>query len=310
VKPLSGSAPAGSPLARRLPELSLVGVTMIWGLTFLTVQHALAYSSPLFFVGCRFAAAALAVGVVSRGALRHISWRDVRAGAVIGACIVMGYGLQTIGLQHVASSESGFLTALYVPLVPLLQWVFWRRRPHAMCLLGVLCAFAGMLCFGMPHAADGGHGLPLSFTLGQTLTLIAAVAFALEISAISHYASRVNVRCVTVAQLAFTALFAFALRPLMGEHETPALSWQLLAFAGGLGCASALIQMAMNWAQKTVDASRAAIIYAGEPIWAGLFGRLAGERLPGLALAGGALIVLAIIVSEWRPRWLRARGTA
>nr|WP_233235830.1 DMT family transporter [Bordetella sp. LUAb4] len=281
----------------------MVGVTMIWGLTFLTVQHALAYSSPLFFVGCRFAAAALAVGVVSRTALRNISWRDIRAGAVIGACIVMGYGLQTIGLQHVASSESGFLTALYVPLVPLLQWVFWRRRPHVMCLLGVLCAFAGMLCF-----ADGGHGLALSFTLGQTLTLIAAVAFALEISAISHYASRVNVRCVTVAQLAFTALFAFALRPLAGEHEAPALSWQLLAFAGGLGCASALIQMAMNWAQKTVDASRAAIIYAGEPIWAGLFGRLAGERLPGLALVGGALIVLAIIVSELRPRWLRARG--
>jgi len=288
--------------------LSLVGVTMIWGLTFLTVQHALAYSSPLFFVGCRFAAAALAVGVVSRGALRNINWRDIRAGAVIGACIVMGYGLQTMGLQHVASSESGFLTALYVPLVPLLQWVFWRRQPHFMCLVGVVCAFAGMLCFGLPGAAGGGQGLALSFTLGQTLTLVAAVAFALEISAISHYASRVNVRCVTVAQLAFTALFAFALRPLLGEHETPALSWQLLAFAGGLGCASALIQVAMNWAQKTVDASRAAIIYAGEPIWAGLFGRLAGERLPGLALVGGALIVLAIIVSEWRPRWLRARG--
>ncbi|RXN86311.1 EamA family transporter [Achromobacter aloeverae] len=282
----------------------MVGVTMIWGVTFLTVQHALSYSSPLFFVGCRFAAAALAVGLVSRHALRSIAWRDVRAGAVIGACIVTGYGLQTMGLQHVASSESGFLTALYVPLVPLLQWVFWRRPPHIMCLAGVACAFAGMLCF-----ADGGQGLALSFTTGQTLTLVAAVAFALEICAIGHYAARVNVRCVTVAQLAFTALFAFALRPLVGEHETPALSWELAAFAGGMGCASALIQVAMNWAQKTVDASRAAIIYAGEPIWAGLFGRLAGERLPGLALIGGALIVLAILVSEWRPRRLRARGT-
>ncbi|WP_454691295.1 DMT family transporter [Achromobacter aloeverae] len=286
------SAPGGA-LARRLPELSLVGVTMIWGLTFLTVQHALAYSTPLFFVGCRFAAAALAVGLVSRRALRGIAWRDIRAGAVIGACIVTGYGLQTMGLQHVASSESGFLTALYVPLVPLLQWLFWRRPPHAMCLVGVACAFAGMLCF-----ADGGAGLALSFNLGQTLTLVAAVAFALEISAISHYASRVNVRCVTVAQLAFTAIFAFALRPLVGEHDTPALSWELAAFAGGLGCASALIQVAMNWAQKTVDASRAAIIYAGEPIWAGLFGRLAGERLPALALGGGFLIVLAIVLSS------------
>ena len=62
--------------------------------------------------------------------------------------------------------------------------------------------------------------------------------------------------------------------------------------------ASALIQFVMNWAQRMVDPTRAAIIYAGEPVWAGVFGRVAGERLPLLALFGGCLVVLGVLVSE------------
>ncbi|EMX3972141.1 EamA family transporter, partial [Acinetobacter nosocomialis] len=65
-----------------------------------------------------------------------------------------------------------------------------------------------------------------------------------------------------------------------------------------LGLASALIQFVMNWAQRMVDPSRAAIIYAGEPVWAGIIGRIAGERLPVIALFGGALVVLGVLVSE------------
>ncbi|HCP28508.1 MAG TPA: EamA family transporter, partial [Pseudomonas sp.] len=65
---------------------------------------------------------------------------------------------------------------------------------------------------------------------------------------------------------------------------------------------SAVIQVAMNWAQKSVSPTRATLIYAGEPVWAGLVGRIAGERLPGLALLGGLLIVIAVVISELRVR--------
>ena len=73
----------------------------------------------------------------------------------------------------------------------------------------------------------------------------------------------------------------------------------------GLGAASAVIQVAMNWAQKSVSPTRATLIYAGEPVWAGIAGRLAGERLPGIALLGAVLIVAAVIVSE-----LKTKGKA
>jgi drug/metabolite transporter (DMT)-like permease len=86
--------------------------------------------------------------------------------------------------------------------------------------------------------------------------------------------------------------------PLAGEVHIPAFSWTLLIIAMGMGLASALIQLVMNWAQRSVDPTRAAIIYAGEPVWAGVFGRIAGEHLTLLALLGGVLVVVGVLVSE------------
>ena len=62
----------------------------------------------------------------------------------------------------------------------------------------------------------------------------------------------------------------------------------------------------MNWAQRSVDSSTAAIIYAGEPVWAGIIGRIAGERLPAMALLGGVLVVIGLLLSELRPKRKKA----
>ncbi|KTC41215.1 hypothetical protein AO260_17675 [Pseudomonas sp. ABAC21] len=61
-----------------------------------------------------------------------------------------------------------------------------------------------------------------------------------------------------------------------------------------------MIQVAMNWAQQSVSPTRATLIYAGEPVWAGVVGRLAGERFPPIAILGAVLIVVAVVVSEMK----------
>ena len=86
---------------------------------------------------------------------------------------------------------------------------------------------------------------------------------------------------------------------MMGE-PLPGFSWLLALSIVGLGVASAVIQLVMNWAQKSVSPTRATVIYAGEPVWGGIIGRLAGDRLPPLAILGGALIVLGMVASELR----------
>jgi drug/metabolite transporter (DMT)-like permease len=85
--------------------------------------------------------------------------------------------------------------------------------------------------------------------------------------------------------------------PVTGE-TVPSFSWIRLAAAVGLGVASALIQLTMNWAQKSVPPMRATVIYAGEPVWGGNIGRLSGDQLPALAIAGAGLIVLGVLISE------------
>ena len=279
-----------------LPQLALILITLLWGGTFLAVQYALNFSSPMFFVGCRFAVAAVVIWLISLKVLRGLNRNETLAGTAIGALIAIGYGTQTIALQSILSSESAFLTALYVPLVPILMWLIFHKRPSLMVWLGTTLAFTGLLLL------TGNSFSTIQFNDGQTLTLICALAVALEIILIGYFARKVNLRRVTVVQLAVASVLCFASMPLLGEHTLPNFSWPLLLLVVGLGLTSALIQFVMNWAQRMVDPTRATIIYAGEPVWAALFGRMAGERLPLLALFGGLLVVLGILMSELKSK--------
>jgi drug/metabolite transporter (DMT)-like permease len=301
---------AASPSAPRLrfffsrSEAVLVFITVIWGATFLTVQNVLAVSGPLFFVGLRFGTAALLMALLAAPILRGLTWQEAKAGILIGISIFFGYTLQTYGLQTIPSSKSAFITALYVPIVPLLQWLVLRRPPALMSWVGIALAFGGLVLLAGPEGTSIGLGI------GELLTLVSAVAIASEIILIGGYAGRVDVRRVTVVQLATASLLAFGGMAPMGE-PIPAMSSLLVASAVGLGIASAGIQLAMNWAQKTVSPTRATVIYAGEPVWAGIVGRLAGERLPAAALIGAGLIVVGVIVSELKPpRWAKERRSA
>ena len=294
---MSQASPSKPAVTFRLSkaELVLVFITMLWGGTFLIVHNVMTVSGPMFFVGLRFAAAALFVGLVSARSLAGLTATELKAGGLIGVSIMLGYGLQTMGLQTISSSQSAFITALYVPFVPLLQWLVLGRRPGLMPSLGIGLAFAGLMLLAGP---EGGA---LHFSEGELVTLVSAVAIAGEIILISRYAGKVDVRRVTVVQLATASALSF-LMIVPTQEQLPDFSWLLLASAVGLGAMSAVIQVAMNWAQKSVSPTRATLIYAGEPVWAGIVGRIAGERLPGVALIGGVLIVLAVVVSELKIR--------
>ncbi|TKJ93178.1 DMT family transporter [Erwinia persicina] len=278
----------------------LIFITMVWGGTFLAVHHAMTVSGPFFFIGVRFATAALLLGVISWRVLRGVTWYEIKAGTLIGLAIGLGYGLQTYGMQTISSSKSAFITALYVPLVPILQWVFLGRMPGLMSWVGIVLAFGGLLLLAGPESGE------LALNAGEIATLLSTLAIAAEIILIGASAGKVNVQRVTVIQLAAASVFGFIMMAPNGE-TVPSFSPYLLYSAVGLGMASALIQVTINWAQRSVSPTRATVIYAGEPVWAGIVGRIAGERLPAIALLGGALIVVGVLISEMK---LKRKKTA
>ena len=280
-------------------EAILILITMFWGGTFLAVQYAVTLSDPFFFVGLRFATAAIAVAIISLKTLPGLTMTELKAGLAIGVSIAMGYSLQTWGLQSIPSSKSAFITAMYVPLVPLLQWLCLRRMPGVMSCIGIVLAFIGLILLAGAddNLLAGPDDNLLALGPGEMITLVGAVAIAAEIILISAWAGKVDVKRVTVVQLATASLVAF-LSMLPAGESVPPLSSGLVIVALGLGIFSAIIQVTMNWAQRSVSPTRATVIYTGEPVWAGIFGRLAGERLPLLALVGAAFIIAGVLVSE------------
>lgn len=273
-------------------------ITVFWGGTFLIVHTAMDHSGPMFFVGVRFLTAGLLCAVLFWRVLRGIRWREILAGAAIGAAIFGGYGLQTAGLQTIDSSTSAFITAFYVPLVPLLQWIVFRKAPRALTLVGLALAFVGLLLVAGP-TADG-----FAFGEGEILTLISTIPIAAEIILISLFTAKFDLGRLTVVQLLTAGVLGFAAMPVVGE-SVPAFSWVWVLAAVGMGAVSALIQLTMTWAQRSVSPTKATIIYAAEPVWAGVVGRIAGERIPALAILGAGLIILGTLVSELR---IRRRG--
>jgi drug/metabolite transporter (DMT)-like permease len=283
-------------------EIALVLVTMLWGSTFLVIHIAMQHSGPLFFVGVRFTIAGAMSLLLFRKHMAAITRREIGAGVAIGCALFLGYFLQTYGLQTISSSQSAFITALYVPIVPLLQWAVLKKPPGLMSWVGVALAFTGLVLLAGPQAGA------LNFSAGEAATLAGAAVIAAEIILIGLYAKSVDSRRVTTVQLLTAGLVSFALMPAMGE-SVPAFSWLWAGAAIGLGLASAVIQLTMNWAQKSVSPTRATVIYAGEPVWGGIVGRLAGDRLPALALVGAGLIVAGVLASEAKlPRRKKPRA--
>ncbi len=296
----SSSHSSRTPLLSR-QELALIAVTMVWGGTFLVVHLAMQYSGPLFFVGLRFVTAGLIGLLVFRKAMAGLTRTELVAGIAIGASIFLGYGLQTFGLQTISSSKSAFLTALYVPLVPLLQWLVMGKPPRLMSWIGIGLAFTGLMLVAGPES--GG----MELNVGEMATMLSTLAIAAEVLLIGHFAGKVDARRVTTVQLLAAGTMALLAMPVAGE-SAPDFSWVWLTAAVAMACASILIQLTMNWAQKSLSPTRATVIYASEPVWAGIVGRMAGDRLPGLAILGAALIVGGVLVSELK--WTRRKAGA
>ncbi len=276
-------------------ELALVLITAVWGATFLVVHIAVQYSGPWFFVGMRFITAGIISALLFARILSGITWKEIAAGSVIGVMIFLGYGLQTVGLQTINSSTSAFVTALYVPLVPILQWMVFKKPPRFPTWIGVGLAFVGLVLLADPGSVG------FSFGSGEIVTVVSTLPMAAEIILIGWFAGKVNLGRVTVVQLLVAGLLGFLAVPIVGE-ELPAFSWLWVGAAVALGAASCLIQLTMNWAQRSVSPTRATIIYAAEPVWAAIIGRVAGDRLPPIAIAGAVCIVAGALVSELKPR--------
>lgn len=291
-------------------DAALLFATMIWGLTFVMVQDAvLAY--PVFaFLAIRFLFAALALApflarqprnpAVLLAAHNPARRRQIDAwlpGGVIGVALFAGYAFQTFGLLYTTPAKAGFITGLSVVLVPIGQALFLRRVPANATLLGVALATVGLALLSLQG--------DLTIGRGDLLVLLCAIAFAAQILLIGRYAPRwqpvrlTMIQIVTVAVLSTVASLLWEDRPGWPAGNV----WFAAAFTGVL--ATSLAFYIQSRAQRATSATHTALIFAAEPVFAGLFSfLLIGERLGPRQILGSALILAGMLVAELR--WKRA----
>lgn len=278
-----------------LAQFLLVFVTLLWGSTFLTLQIALRWADPVIIVALRFVLASLIVFCTLKGQILKITRYEWKAGFFVGCCIFGVYTLQTIGLQSIPSSTSAFLTGLYVGFVPLLQWIVFKNVPQPMTIVTIVLAFVGMTLFANPFAVS------FSGQIGEWVTVLSALICAAEILSISYFTKGCRplelsfTQLVTVAALAlFTLLWHEPVRPTE-------FTLGLWLCVGALAAIVSFVQFGIGWALKYVPAMRATLIYALEPVFAGIIGWLAGEHFGLSELSGAALIIIAVLISAWHP---------
>jgi drug/metabolite transporter (DMT)-like permease len=276
-------------------SLSLLVVAVIWGATFVMVKGAVALVDPLFFLALRFSLAFLVLVVVFWKELRQVNSGHLLPGIAIGVFLFGGYVFQTVGLQYTTASKAGFITGLYVVMVPVFSAFFLRKVPGKIVLLGVALATVGLGC--LSQRADG------SLAAGDAIVLGSAVSFALHIVAVGKYAPDVDPRALTTVQIGTAALLSWLGAGIVGGIRLP-LPWSIwgaAAFTGVL--ATALAFGVQCVAQRFVSPTRTALIFTGEPVFAGIFGiLLAGEVLGPRGILGCALILAGILMPSLRSR--------
>ncbi|MEO7107481.1 MAG: DMT family transporter [Rhodoferax sp.] len=276
----------------------LLLVTLVWGTTFPLLKMASSTLSGVEVSGIRFALAAVCMLPFMRGVPRR-TWVD---GAVLGALALVSYVSQAYGMQFISSNRSAFLTSLAVLMVPVLG-LFWGTKLTATTSLAALLA-----CVGIGFMSwEGGSNL-----IGDSATVVCAVAYALYVIVLSQRSLGHNSRQLTATQIVFMTAFSVVWIGCAGVGNDALITlpsriaphvWALL-YLGVVATAGMLLLQAI--AQRHVPAEKAAVIYVMEPVFAALFSWLwLSEGLSVRATLGGALVVSAILFNELKSRQTR-----
>ena len=289
-----------------LGNILLILTAFIWGTAFVGQRQGMEHMGPITFNACRMALAALTIGTVSfvlrkRDAQKQQdmsdqSGREYRKNTVIGG-ICCGFFLtiaalfQQMGMVYTTAGKGGFITAMYILLVPVINWILFKRKSRPLVWIAVLMGIAGiyLLC-----VTEG-----LTLEKGDALVMVCPFFFAGHILCCDYFVQRANPVELSAIQF-FTVTVLSTIMAFIVENPT----WQQVAEAvvpivwlgvlsGGIGYTFQII------AQQYTDPTVASLLMSLEAVFAVLAGTvLLGERMSARELFGAAIMFAAIILAQ------------
>lgn len=280
-------------------NLMLVVVTIIWGGGFLATSGALQQISPFYIMMIRFLGAAVIPVCICWKKLFKMEGRDVRNGLLAGALLFGAFAFQTFGLKYSSPSKNAFLTATNVVFVPYLLWFILRRRPNKkeiiasiMCIIGI-----GLLTLKQDS---------MMLTIGDVLSLICAVFFALHIISLERFCAHTDAMCMTALQMISAGIISTVCallfeKPPTALHMDSILNVLYLIFVSTL-----LAYLLQTFAQKYTTANSASLILSMEALFASIFSFIfLHEVMSVLMICGACFIFMSIIFVEYKPKKIK-----
>jgi drug/metabolite transporter (DMT)-like permease len=294
-------------MKKYIGESALISITIFWGGTFAIIKLALNDISPMLFIGIRFSFAALLL-IPFIGKSLFTSSRDlIKAGLFLGLLYFIGFATQTAGLYHTTATKSGFITGTFVIFIPLLQLSLERKAPSRGNIIGILLVVIGLILLSSKGltVVDILSELGTNFNIGDFLTLICALFYALYVVYIDIITKKYDYKALLILQVLFTGLAGFVLTFLFNMTGVESIRYDfnktVLFVILYTAVFSSIIATAIQTKyQKTVTPTKAGIIFSLEPIFAALFAFLIiKESISSFAMIGCIFIFTGVLVSEF-----------
>ncbi len=265
--------------------IAILGVAAIWGGTFTAMKMAFHSADPMPFLALRFSFAILPLLIIYLVKKRKPNISKI--GLTIGLIVFISYALQVEGLKYITATKSAFITGLDVPLVPLMGFIIFRRKPEIRAIIAIMLGMVGL--FLLTGASYD------SLAAGDILTIGCAILWALQVVVVDRAVRGVELLDITFNESFPTLLLALAFSHLLNEYKIPldgVILWAAI-YTGALATSLAFFLQA--WAQRIISPESAALGLMAEPLFAYFLSWIIlGEILTPLQSVGAILILVSI----------------
>ena len=275
----------------------LILTAAIWGFAFVVVKDSVDTIPPVYMVSIRYTIAAVLLGFVLIPQFKKLNRYYWIHGSVTGLMLALGYITQTIGCKYTTAGKNAFLTTIYVILIPLISWPLNKKRPHFVVFLSAVMALVGIGLLALRN--EGGV---LGFNVGDILTLICGLFYALHIISTAKFSQDKNPVILTWIQFIVAAVFSWAVSPLIDGSFSVALlkSSRVIFSMLYLGIFSSLVAFLLqNICLKYMESSLASLFLSLESVFGVVFSTIfLRERMTLVMIIGCVLIFAAITIAD------------
>ena len=284
-------------------RLALWGTAFLWGTSFVLLKATLDSIGVLWILALRFLGAAFLLALAAGTKLFTLDRRSFIGSVLMGLSLAAAYIFQTYGLSHTTPGKNAFLTAVYCVLVPFLAWLVYKRRPKAVHVIAAVLCLIGIGFVSLDSLDNG-------FNIGDLLTLICGLFYALQIIIMEHYVGDGQGSAVSISAVQFgaSALVCLAGALLFESFPVglPLSAWLNIAHLSAVVTGLCFFLQAVGL--QYTPSSTASVILVFESVFGVLTSLLFyGEKMTVKLAVGFMLIFLSVLLSEAGDEWLEKR---